>query len=183
MQSRARRSPGPADDGAPDPRFALQGEFATDDLLCSSHSTLGHGIEQLIRDVIYVKPQTWNPSYNQAIANEIGVLNKVLKGEGRPFLLVGPGRWGSADEWLGIPVQWSQISNVRAMVEASPASYQVEPSQGTHFFQNITSLRIGYFTVPPGSPHATKATRLHRYRLARRPTGGQARPSTCARSA
>jgi CheY-like chemotaxis protein len=130
-----------------------QSEYAPDDLLCSSHSTLGHGVEHSIRDVVYVKPQTWDPSHNRTIANEIGTINEDLKSRQRPFLLIGPGRWGSADEWLGIPVQWSQISNVRAMVEASPATYQVEPSQGTHFLQNITALRIGYFTLPPGSPH------------------------------
>lgn len=132
-----------------------QGEYEPCDLLCASHSTLGHGVEHSITDVVYVKPQIWDPSHNQVIANEIGDINRALKSAGRPFLLIGPGRWGSADHWLGIPVQWSQISNVRAMVEASPGSYQVEPSQGTHFFQNITSLRIGYFTLPPGSPHTT----------------------------
>lgn len=130
-----------------------QSEYARHDLLCASDNTLGHGVEQAIRDVIYVKPQSWDPSHNRTLAHEIGQLNEVLTAADRTFLLIGPGRWGSADEWLGVPVQWSQISNVRAMVEASPASYQVEPSQGTHFFQNITSLRIGYFTLPPGSPH------------------------------
>lgn len=130
-----------------------QSTYEPEDLLCSSHSTLGHGIERSIEDVVYVKPEAWDPSHNIAIAAEIGEINSDLKREGRPFLLIGPGRWGSSDQWLGIPVQWAQISNVRAMVEASPASYQVEPSQGTHFFQNITSLRIGYFTLPPGSPH------------------------------
>ena len=133
-----------------------QTDFAQQDLLCASSSTLGHGIECEIRDVVYVKPQSWNASHNRDIATEIGRLNESLRAESRPFLLIGPGRWGSADEWLGIPVQWSQISNVRAMVEASPSSYQVEPSQGSHFFQNITSLRIGYFTLPPGSPHQPK---------------------------
>jgi hypothetical protein len=69
-------------------------------------------------------------------------------------VVIGPGRWGTADPWLGIPVQWSQISNVRVIVEASPAGYDVEPSQGTHFFQNITSLRIGYLTLPSGADKA-----------------------------
>jgi DNA-binding response OmpR family regulator len=126
-------------------------EFAVEDLLCASRETLGHGVERGIRDVVYVKPQTWDASHNRTIAHEIGRLNEQLKADNRPYLLLGPGRWGSADPWLGIPVQWSQISHVRAMIEASPSSYQVEPSQGTHFFQNITSLRIGYFTLPPGS--------------------------------
>lgn len=137
------------------PRLTTTAErhYAREDLLCATPSALGQGVERAIRDVLYVKPQTWNPSHNRAIAHEIGRFNAGLKGDDRPYLLVGPGRWGSADEWLGIPVQWSQISHVRAMVEASPETYQVEPSQGTHFFQNITSLRIGYFTLPPGCPH------------------------------
>ncbi|MDH3522157.1 MAG: hypothetical protein OES32_01095 [Acidobacteriota bacterium] len=126
--------------------------FAPEDLLCASSNTLGHGVEREIRDVVYVMPQSWRPSQNRRIAAEIGGINDALRAEKRPFLLIGPGRWGSADEWLGIPVQWSQISNVRAIVEASPANYRVEPSQGTHFFHNITSLRIGYFTLPLGCP-------------------------------
>jgi Pyruvate phosphate dikinase, AMP/ATP-binding domain len=136
------------------PRLAARVErrYARQDLLCASLNALGQGVESAIRDVLYVKPQTWDPAHNRAIAQEIGRFNADLRRDDRPYLLIGPGRWGSADEWLGIPVQWSQISHVRAMVEASPGTYQVEPSQGTHFFQNITSLRIGYFTLPPGSP-------------------------------
>lgn len=137
------------------PRLSVTAErsYARQDLLCASTNALGQGVEQSIRDVLYVRPQSWDPAHNRTIAHEIGRFNAALRKEERPYLLVGPGRWGSGDEWLGIPVQWSQISHVRAMVEASPATYQVEPSQGTHFFQNITSLRIGYFTLPPGCPH------------------------------
>jgi len=93
----------------------------------------------------------------KTIAGEVGGLNEKLGEVGRPYLLIGPGRWGTADPWLGIPVQWSQISNVRAIVEASPEGYDVEPSQGTHFFQNIVSLRIGYLTLPPGAEEAGDA--------------------------
>ncbi len=125
--------------------------FDREDLLCACRSTLGHGVERTIHDVVYVRRDGWEPSANRRIAGEIGRINERLRRDGRPFLLIGPGRWGSADDWLGIPVQWSQISNVRAIVEASPRDYQVEPSQGTHFFQNITSLRIAYFTLPGGS--------------------------------
>ncbi|MEE8524782.1 MAG: phosphoenolpyruvate synthase, partial [Thermoanaerobaculia bacterium] len=90
---------------------------------------------------------------NPEIADEIGRLNDALDKKKRDYLLIGPGRWGSADRWLGIPVQWSQISRVKVIVEASPKGYDVEPSQGTHFFQNMTSLEIGYLALPPGADH------------------------------
>ena len=80
----------------------------------------------------------------------------MLATENRRYLLIGPGRWGTADPWLGIPVQWGQISNVGAIVEASAEGYDVEPSQGTHFFQNISSLRIGYLTLPPGAEESNE---------------------------
>ena len=110
-----------------------------------------------MRDVVFVRRDTWEAARNKRIAVEVGKINKALEAEGRPYLLIGPGRWGTADPWLGIPVSWSQISGVRVLVEASPEGYAVEPSQGTHFFQNITSLRIGYLTIPPGAEKATAA--------------------------
>ena len=126
-------------------------DYRADQVLCHSLRSLGHGIEESILDVIYVRRDTWDAAANKQIAHEIGELNKALIEEGRFYLLIGPGRWGTADPWLGVPVQWSQISNVRAMVEASPKGYDVEPSQGTHFFQNISSLRVAYLTLPPGA--------------------------------
>ncbi|MFC1573261.1 histidine kinase, partial [Candidatus Eisenbacteria bacterium] len=81
------------------------------------------------------------------IAEEIGHINSQLKQEDRPYLLIGPGRWGSADHWLGVPVTWAQISGVRCIVETDLEDMKVTPSQGSHFFQNITSFGIGYFTV------------------------------------
>ncbi|NHZ73457.1 MAG: hypothetical protein GWP16_03185 [Nitrospirae bacterium] len=128
-----------------------QYRFTTAELLCRSRLSLGHGVEDGVSDVIYVRRDRWTAASNKEIAIEVGELNKRLAEAGRPYLLVGPGRWGTADPWLGIPVQWSQISNVRAIVEASPEGYDVEPSQGTHFFQNIVSLRVGYLTLPPGA--------------------------------
>lgn len=125
--------------------------------LCYSHRSLGHGVEEGIRDVIYVRRDSWEAAANKAIAEEIGKLNKALERAGRIYLLVGPGRWGTADPWLGIPVQWAQISNVRAIVEASPKGYDVQPSQGTHFFQNISSLRVGYLTLSPGAEKTVPA--------------------------
>ncbi|MEJ2085159.1 MAG: PEP/pyruvate-binding domain-containing protein [Acidobacteriota bacterium] len=119
--------------------------------LCRSLQSLGHGVIDQIADIVYVRRGTWEASQNKRIATEVGHLNKQLETEGRRYLLIGPGRWGTADPWLGIPVQWSQISSVGAIVEASPPGYDVEPSQGTHFFQNISSLRIGYLTLPAGA--------------------------------
>ena len=125
--------------------------FAPEETLCRSSSSLGHGIEESIADIVYVRPDAWKAARNKEVAREVGDLNGRLGKAGRPYLLIGPGRWGTADPWLGIPVQWSQISHARIIVEASPAGYDVEPSQGTHFFQNITSLRIGYLTLPAGT--------------------------------
>jgi len=125
--------------------------FTREETLCASTQCLGHGVETALRDLVYVCRDRWKAAHNKDIAREIGQLNDELGKEERPYILIGPGRWGTSDEWLGIPVAWSQISNVRVMVEASPAGYEVEPSQGTHFFQNITSLQIGYLTVPPGA--------------------------------
>ncbi len=125
-------------------------KFRREDLLCASELSLGHGALREIRDVVYVRRQGWDSLHNPAIAGHVDRVNSVLVAEKRPYVLIGPGRWGSSDRWLGIPVQWSQISGAKVMVEASPAGYDVDPSQGTHFFHNITSLGIGYLTLPPG---------------------------------
>lgn len=120
------------------------------DILCSSLRSLGQGVEKL-RDLVYVRRDRWDPTRNKVIAREIEAINKSVREDGRAYLLAGPGRWGTADPSLGIPVQWRQISSAKVIVEASPRGYNVEPSQGTHFFQNITSLRIGYLTLPSGA--------------------------------
>ena len=132
-------------------RDPVQVRFRRGDHLCASRHSLGNGVEEELRDVVYVRPDRWDAAHNQAIAAEIGELNQRLKSEGRGYVLIGPGRWGSADEWLGIPVQWSQISSVGVIIEASPSGYAVEPSEGAHFFQNMTALEIGYLTLPPGT--------------------------------
>ena len=147
--------------------------FSAEQSLCRTTRSLGHGFDQSVRDVVYVRCDGWESSANQVIAAEVEALNAILGDERRPYLLIGPGRWGSSDAWLGIPVKWSQISNVRVVVEASPAGYDIEPSQGTHFFQNITSLRLGYLTLPAGADKdAGLEGRLHRLGVARRPEGG-----------
>jgi hypothetical protein len=112
-----------------------------------SGKALGHGSYTSMRDIVYVKPDTFNTSITREIAGEIGRLNRSLHKENRPYLLIGPGRWGTADPWLGIPVQWGDISGVGAMVEIRGGGVDAEPSQGTHFFQNITSLQIPYLVI------------------------------------
>ena len=122
-----------------------------DRLVCRSNVSLGGGDFGGIRDILYVNPESFDPAESPIVAQEVGEQNKALLKQGLPYVLIGPGRWGSADHWLGIPVSWSQISGARIIVEASPKGFNVEPSQGSHFFHNITALRLGYFTIPPGS--------------------------------
>jgi len=115
--------------------------------LMYSHSVLGHGIVNDVSDLLYVRSSTFSSSYSEVIATEIERINRRFTELGQGFVLAGPGRWGSSDHYLGIPVKWAHISNVRAIAEYSLDGYHVEPSQGTHFFQNLTSNGVGYFTV------------------------------------
>lgn len=114
---------------------------------CRSNQALGNGKNEKIADIIYVKPDDFRPESTFQMAEEIGRINAGLLKEKRPYLLVGPGRWGSADRWLGIPVQWRNISGVGAIIELRNEKLKADPSQGSHFFQNITSLGIHYITV------------------------------------
>lgn len=118
-----------------------------DQLLLKSVNSLGQGIMDDIQDVIYVKTEGYSASNNQLIAYDIEKLNKRFLDEGKHCILIGPGRWGSSDTWLGIPVKWPNISAARVIVEAGLTNYRVDPSQGTHFFQNLTSFGVGYFTI------------------------------------
>ena len=124
-------------------------EVNEEDTVLFSRNALGNGISNDVHDVIYVKAETFNASKNPQIAREIEELNKTFIDEDKNFILVGPGRWGSSDPWLGIPVKWPHISQARVIVESGLESYRIEPSQGTHFFQNLTSFGVGYFTVNP----------------------------------
>lgn len=117
--------------------------------IITSSSVLGHGIINDVFDLIYVKTDAFNSSNNQLIAYEIEKLNRQFSEEGKGYVLVGPGRWGSSDHWLGIPVKWPHISNARVIVECGLENYRIDPSQGTHFFQNLTSFGVGYFTINP----------------------------------
>ncbi|OYT15679.1 MAG: phosphoenolpyruvate synthase [Bacteroidetes bacterium 4572_77] len=119
------------------------------DSLIFSNSALGNGQIRGIKDVIYVKPEKFDAAKTKDIAGVIGVLNEKMIAEDKNYVLIGPGRWGSSDPWLGIPVQWPQISMARLIVESGLANYRIDPSQGTHFFQNLTSFRVGYFTINP----------------------------------
>lgn len=112
-----------------------------------SRNVLGHGFVNDVYDLLYVKSEAFCASNNQLIAYEIERINRKMVEEGRGYVLVGPGRWGSSDAWLGIQVKWPHISNARVIAEYSLTDYQVEPSQGTHFFQNLTSNGVGYFTI------------------------------------
>ena len=125
------------------------GDIPTDETILTSNSSLGHGIYNDIYDIVYVKPEHFDSSNNVKIAEEIGALNRWMTEANRPYVLVGPGRWGSSDHWLGIPVKWPQISNARIIVEAGQSDYRIDPSQGTHFFQNLTSFGVAYLTINP----------------------------------
>ncbi|MDY4558494.1 MAG: PEP/pyruvate-binding domain-containing protein [Alloprevotella sp.] len=118
-------------------------------LLLGSTSVLGNGQVVDVQDVVYVRSEHFNPAHSKDIARELDLLNERLQNEEKGYVLVGPGRWGSSDPWLGIPVKWPQISGARIIVECGLSAYRIDPSQGTHFFQNLTSLGVGYFTIRP----------------------------------
>jgi hypothetical protein len=120
-----------------------------EDTIILSNTALGNGIVKDIRDFIYIRPETFDASKSQEIGRRLEVINERFLGEKKNYVLVGPGRWGSADPWLGIPVRWPQISAARLIVESGLENYRIDPSQGTHFFQNLTSFNVGYFTINP----------------------------------
>jgi hypothetical protein len=114
-----------------------------------SDSALGNGLFKGIHDLVYIKPGSFNPAQNKNVSVIIENLNAAFVKQGTGYVLIGPGRWGSTDPWLGIPVKWQQISAARIIIESGLKNYRIDPSQGTHFFQNLTSFRVGYFTVNP----------------------------------
>ena len=122
-------------------------EVPKDRLICRSTQVLGHGISEDIHDIVVVDVDRFERSKSQEAALEVMQFNEKLLAEKRPYLLIGVGRWGSLDPWLGIPVTWDQISGAKVIVEAGFKDMMVDPSQGSHFFHNITSFRISYFTV------------------------------------
>ena len=134
-----------------DSKQVLDEDLASiDDSACllRSHNSLGHGISEDVVDVVYIKTDdNFTAANNPRIADEVERINRKFVAEGKNYVLVGPGRWGSSDYWLGIPVKWPHISAARVIVEAGLKNYRVDPSQGTHFFQNLTSFGVGYFTI------------------------------------
>ena len=123
-------------------------QIPDDQCLLRSHNSLGHGISEDVMDVVYVKTgEKFSAQNNPYVAEDIEQINRKFLAEGKNYVLIGPGRWGSSDYWLGIPVKWPHISAARVIVEAGLENFRVDPSQGTHFFQNLTSFGVGYFTV------------------------------------
>ena len=121
------------------------------ELVLRSDSALGHGMMDNVKTIAYVKTRNFDSSRNPALALEVEKINRELLEKGKPYILIGPGRWGSSDYALGIPVRWPQIAGARLIVETAIPGYRIEPSQGTHFFQNLTSFGVGYFTIDPSA--------------------------------
>jgi hypothetical protein len=122
-------------------------ELSGDNIFLASKNVLGNGINDTITDIVYVVPEKFEKKYTPQIANELETINKNLVKEGKPYLLIGFGRWGSSDPWLGIPVNWGQVSGAKAVVEAAQENMNVDFSQGSHFFHNLTSFKVSYFSV------------------------------------
>jgi hypothetical protein len=123
-------------------------ETAIEDCFIVSERSMGNGLESGVKDVVWVDPESFDPSKTVEIAKEIEELDKALWKAGRKYVLIGPGRWGTRDRWLGIPVVFPQIAHARVIVEADIDDFRVDSSLGSHFFHNVTSMNIGYFTVP-----------------------------------
>ena len=115
--------------------------------ILKSNTALGHGVMDNVSHIVYVKSSSFKSSNNVNIAREIEKINRIFTEREENYILVGPGRWGASDSSLGIPVKWPHISSARLIVESALDNYRIEPSQGTHFFQNLTSFGVGYFTV------------------------------------
>jgi CheY-like chemotaxis protein len=125
------------------------GDVQPERLICLSSKVLGNGRIENLHDVVVVDAQRFERSRSQEVAASVAQFNRRLNAENRPYLLIGVGRWGSTEPWLGIPVEWDEISGARVIVEAGFRDFRVTPSQGSHFFQNLTAFRVGYFTVNP----------------------------------
>ncbi len=117
------------------------------EVLLYTESALGNGSCRDLRDIVYIKPDQFDKSKTKQMATMVEEINKRLENEGRHYILIGPGRWGSTDPWLGIPVVWSQISSAKVIVESGLKDYRIDPSQGSHFFQNLTSFKVGYLSL------------------------------------
>jgi hypothetical protein len=126
-------------------------DLGSEDLLLASHEALGNGRVEGVRDVVFVEPEAFEPRLTRAIARELERVNRGLLEQGRPYLLIGFGRWGSSDPSLGIPVRWDQIAGAKAIVEAALPGMSPDPSQGSHFFHNLSSFQVLYYTLRAGA--------------------------------
>ncbi len=124
-------------------------EIDEKDTLIYSKQALGNGEIKDLHDIVYVKTESFDPAKNTQVAKIISEMNNKFLNENKNYILIGPGRWGSTDHWLGIPVKWADISAAKVIIEAGLPNYRIDPSQGTHFFQNLTSFRVGYLTLNP----------------------------------
>jgi hypothetical protein len=120
-------------------------------ILCQSAQVLGNGVINSMCDIVVVDIHRFDRAKSQDVVKEVEHINAKLVSENRPYLLIGVGRWGTLDPWLGIPVRWEQISGAKAIVETGFKDFVVTPSQGSHFFQNLTAFMVGYFTVDPST--------------------------------
>ncbi len=120
-----------------------------DSILMFSEKGMGNGIIEDIEDVIYVDPAAFKKAETVEIAGEVNLLNAEMIAQKRKYILIGPGRWGTRDRWIGIPVNWPQISNAGVIIETSLEDFPLDASSGSHFFHNVTSMNVGYFSVQP----------------------------------
>lgn len=138
----------PIVEGSENETVNLEG-IAPEEALVLAQTALGNGTYDNVLDVVYVRPDTFDPAHTKAIVESVAAVNRTLAAANRGYVLIGPGRWGSSDPWLGVPVKWADITQSRIIVEAGLKDFQVEPSQGSHFFQNLTSFRVAYLTINP----------------------------------
>jgi hypothetical protein len=120
-----------------------------DEVILYSEKAMGNGVYNSISHIVYIKPDAYNPARNKEIALEVEKINEALSAARQNYILIGPGRWGSGDPWLGVPIKWAQISAARVIVESGLEHYRIDPSQGTHFFHNLTTFGVGYLTINP----------------------------------
>ena len=132
-----------------DTHYKIPDKIDLNDTIVYSESALGNGKYENINDFVYVKPNVFDAAKTQEIAESVEKLNDIFEEEKKKYVLVGPGRWGSSDPWLGIPINWLQISAAKVIVESGLENFRIDPSQGTHFFQNLTSFKVGYLTINP----------------------------------
>ena len=127
----------------------LMDKINKDDIILYAEKGMGNGLIKNIRDIIYVDNKLFDKSKTEEMAKEIEQLNTKMSKSGKQYILIGPGRWGTRDKWIGIPVDWPKISNAKVIVETSLEGYPLDASSGSHFFHNVTSANVGYFSVQP----------------------------------